>query len=323
MFGLLSACLMSAVLAKNSVVVSEYPTFEQWSSDHGLSYSATEHGFRENIYYKNIMKIAKHNTHNHPYRFGLNKFTAMTRNEFSKMFSNGYINKRVRNYTNTHTINTNVLPSSVDWTSKGAVSPVKNQGQCGSCWAFSATGATEGAWFLSNKTLLSLSEQQLVDCSKAEGNNGCNGGLMDDAFSYIMKNGLTTEAAYPYTGRDGSCIKVGSSVKISGYKDVPANSQLALMSAIAQQPVSVAIEADQDVFQFYSSGVMTASCGNALDHGVLAVGYGRLGSLDYYKVKNSWGADWGMNGYILLGRGPQYGAAGQCGVQMDPSYPVM
>jgi len=323
MFGLLSVCLMSAVLAKNSVVVSEYPTFEQWSSDYGLSYSATEYGFRENLYYKNVMKIAKHNTHRHPYRFGLNKFTAMTRNEFSKMFSNGYMNKRVNNYTNTHIINTNGMPSSVDWTTKGAVSPVKNQGQCGSCWAFSATGATEGAWFISNKTLLSLSEQQLVDCSKAEGNNGCNGGLMDEAFSYIMKNGLTTEAAYPYTGTDGTCSKVASSVKISGYKDVPANSQLALMTAIAQQPVSVAVEADQEVFQFYSSGVMTASCGNALDHGVLAVGYGRLGSLDYYKIKNSWGTDWGMNGFILLGRGPQYGAGGQCGVQMDPSYPVI
>jgi KDEL-tailed cysteine endopeptidase len=183
----------------------------------------------------------------------------------------------------------------------------------------------EGAWFLKNKTLVSLSEQQLVDCSSSEGNQGCNGGLMDYGFKYVINNkGLTTEAAYPYTAMDGTCKKgLKSAATISSFTDVPANSQLALMNAIVQQPVSVAVEADQNSFQFYAGGVMTKACGTNLDHGVLAVGYGTEGGQDYYKVKNSWGADWGLKGYILLGRGSAFGSSGQCGIQMDPSYPVV
>jgi C1A family cysteine protease len=148
---------------------------------------------------------------------------------------------------------------------------------------------------------------------------------MDNGFQYIIKNhGLGSEASYPYTASDGTCRNVPSVVTITGYRDVPSNSETALLTAVAQQPVSVAVEADQNHFQFYSSGVMTASCGTNLDHGVLAVGYGtdNSTSLDFWKVKNSWGADWGVKGYILLGRGAKFGSKGQCGIQMDPSYPV-
>jgi cathepsin L len=218
------------------------------------------------------------------------------------------------------------LPASIDWTVKGAVTPVKDQGQCGSCWAFSATGALEGAWFLKNGSLYNVSEQQLVDCSTAEGNEGCNGGLMDDAFQYVIDNGLTTDAAYPYTATGpNACQAKGklTVVKATGFTDVVPNSETALMSALTEQPVSVAVEADQGSFQFYSSGVMTKSCGTQLDHGVLAVGYGTLDGQDYYKVKNSWGEDWGMKGYILLGRGTAFGAQGQCGIQMAASFPVV
>jgi C1A family cysteine protease len=223
-------------------------------------------------------------------------------------------------------LNTTALPTSVDWSAKGAVTPIKNQEQCGSCWAFSTTGSVEGAWFLAKGELVSLSEQQLVDCSGPEGNQGCNGGLMDYAFEYIIKNkGITTEAAYPYTAADGTCQAAGKPVEatLSGYKDVSPNSETALLTAIAQQPVSVAVEADQSVFQFYSGGVMDSACGTALDHGVLAVGYGTDTGKDYYKVKNSWGADWGEKGYIRLGRGAKFNPSGQCGIQMDPSYPVV
>jgi C1A family cysteine protease len=207
------------------------------------------------------------------------------------------------------------------------VTPVKNQGQCGSCWAFSTTGSVEGAYFLKNGTLYSLSEQQLVDCSDAQGNQGCNGGLMDYAFTYIIQNkGITSELTYPYTAADGTCNKKKAEdvyATITAFTDVTPNSDEDLMTAIVQQPVSVAVEADQDSFQLYTGGVMTAACGTNLDHGVLAVGYGTEGGNDYYKVKNSWGADWGMKGYILLGRGSQYnGGSGQCGILMDPSYPT-
>ena len=219
--------------------------------------------------------------------------------------------------------NASTPPVSVDWVAAGAVTPVKNQGQCGSCWAFSTTGSTEGAIFVSGKPLPVLSEQQLVDCAGAQGNQGCNGGLMDYGFQYIIDNkGIGSEASYPYKAADGTCKKVASVATITSFKDVPTNSETALVAAIVQQPVSVAIEADQDSFQLYAGGVMSAVCGSQLDHGVLAVGYGTLNASDFYQVKNSWGADWGMKGYILLGRGAAFKAAGQCGIQMDPSYPI-
>jgi len=217
------------------------------------------------------------------------------------------------------------LPSSVDWTTKGAVTAVKNQGQCGSCWAFSTTGSVEGVNAVNGKGLISLSEQQLVDCSGSYGNMGCNGGLMDYAFQYIIATGgLCTEAAYPYTAADGTCkSSCTRTTKIAAFTDVAHDSDIALATAVAQQPVSVAIEADQSSFQFYSGGILTAACGTALDHGVLAVGYGAQGSTLYWKVKNSWGASWGESGYIRLARGSQYnGGAGQCGIYSEPSYPT-
>ena len=218
------------------------------------------------------------------------------------------------------------LPASVDWSAKGAVTPVKNQGQCGSCWAFSATGAVEGVHAIKTGKLVSLSEQQLVDCSGSFGNQGCNGGLMDSAFRYVIKNGgICSEEAYPYNGRDGSCKANSCSAvaKISGFYDVPADNVDALEAAVAQQPVAVAIAADSTCFQFYSSGVLTCNCGTGLNHGVLAVGYGTEGSNDFWKVKNSWGDSWGMGGYIKMLRGADAGRAGMCGIQKVASYPSM
>jgi len=318
-----------------ALILSPYPSFQQWSVQQGRVYnSPTERDYREYVYNRNVQKIAKHNSHGHSWTLAVNQFADMNRLEFARLYlkSGGYNNStlnRVRNFNYFLLKNMTALPTSVDWTAKGAVTPVKDQGQCGSCWAFSATGALEGAWFVKHKALVNLSEQQLVDCSSTEGNQGCNGGLMDDAFQYVITNkGLTTDKAYPYTATGpNTCLSKGLPVAAtaSSFKDVPTNSQTALMTAVVQQPVAVAIEADQDSFQFYSSGVLTKACGTNLDHGVLLVGYGTDSTgLDYYKVKNSWGASWGLGGYVLLGRGAQYnGAQGQCGIQMDPSYPVV
>merc|ERR1711871_675281 len=171
----------------------------------------------------------------------------------------------------------------------------------------STTGSTEGAHQIKTGKLVSLSEQQLVDCSKAEGNNGCNGGLMDYGFEYIVKNkGITTESSYPYTAQDGICkTDVQSAVQITRHQDVASADENALAAAVSKGPVSVAIEADQSGFQFYSGGVFSGNCGTQLDHGVLAVGYGTQGGKDYWKVKNSWGATWGDSGYILMAKGTQ------------------
>lgn len=227
------------------------------------------------------------------------------------------------------------VPESIDWVNNGAVTPVKNQGQCGSCWSFSTTGALEGAYYIKNGVLDSFSEQQLVDCDTRKNGGkdmGCNGGLMDNAFSWIEKNGgLCTEEDYAYTSGttktagtcDTSCTVVSGSEIIS-YTDVKANSDNDMMTALAQQPVSIAIQADQKDFQLYNSGVFTGSCGTKLDHGVLVVGYGSLDGEDYYRVKNSWGTTWGDNGYIYLGRGDKFNnGSGQCGMLMQASYPTV
>ena len=226
------------------------------------------------------------------------------------------------------------VPDSINWAELGAVTPVKNQGQCGSCWSFSTTGALEGAYFTTYSKLPSFSEQQLVDCDNRQHGGkdmGCNGGLMDSAFSWIEKNGgLCSEDEYPYTSGDtktaGSCetsCAVIDNSKISSFVDVKTSDN-DMMSALANQPVSIAIQADQKDFQLYKSGVFDSECGTKLDHGVLLVGYGSKDGSDYYRIKNSWGTTWGDDGYIYFGRGNQFNSGdGQCGVLLQGSYPVL
>ena len=254
----------------------------------------------------NLYVIADYNSQDLTFKLRLNQFGDMSKEEFRKyvhgdndrcFISDDSISNRNGEdiFVDTPPVN---APASVDWTTKGVVTPVKNQGQCGSCWAFSATGAIECDYAIKTGTLNSLSEQQLVDCAGARyGCAGCNGGQMTGAMEYAAnEGGLCSESEYKYTARNGQCKATTCGTKYdknSGYKGVTKRSSTALETATVAGCVSIGIEADQTAFQYYSSGVLTGNCGTNLDHGVLVVGYGTSGSQDYWKVKNSWGATWG------------------------------
>jgi cathepsin L len=250
----------------------------------------------------------------------MNLFADLTIEEFTQLYLMPAFNGSELPQVNVHdNEDTSKSPLAVDWRTKGAVTGVKNQGQCGSCWAFSTTGSVEGAYKIKGNALISSSEQQLVDCSRSYGNQGCNGGLMDNAFKYIIAiKGLDTEASYAYTARDGQCkfnpANIGT--KITSYKDVAKGSEPALQTAVDGCPVSVAIDASHSSFQLYHSGIYyEAACSaTRLDHGVLAIGY----DTNFWLVKNSWGTGWGMQGYIQMSKGRN----NNCGIATSSSFPV-
>jgi len=298
----------------------------RWVDQYNKSYSHLEHGQRKEIFRHNLDYIMSHNLYsNSSYTLKLNQFADLTRSEWREKYL-GYKHRPRETEDNVKQLKRTWISSSVDWRKKGAVTPVKNQGQCGSCWSFSATGSMEGAHYIKTNSLVSLSEQQLVDCSTPEGDHGCFGGLMDDAFEYVIRNGgIDSESDYKYFATSGTCNlnKTKNHVAtFSSFQDVEANNEEQLEAAVNQQPVSVAIEADQPDFQFYHSGIFDASCGTNLDHGVLVVGYGAQNSMKYWIVKNSWGESWGDDGYILMAKDIKQ-SQGQCGIAMNPSYPVV
>lgn len=311
---------------------SLWDLYERWRSHHTVSRSLDDKHKRFNVFKENVKHVHKVNGMDKPYKLKLNKFADLTNHEFRTLFAGS----KIRHHRMLHGKKTNEsgtfmyqhirVPPSIDWRKKGAVTSVKDQGQCGSCWAFSTVVAVEGINQIKTKKLVSLSEQELIDCDTSQ-NQGCNGGLMDLAFEFIQKNGgLTTEDNYPYTATDGSCDKKKlnspTKVTIDGHEDVPENDEDALLKAVANQPVSVAIDAGGQDFQFYSEGVFTGECGTELNHGVAAVGYGTtLDGTKYWIVKNSWGEEWGEKGYIRMQRGVS-AKEGLCGIAMEASYPI-
>ena len=313
--------------------------FNDWVKTFSIDLKDTETESRIfNNWVSNDQLIADTNAKGLSYTLAHNAFSGYSQKEFSELMSL----KNSKPFTFSSSFfefsSTEDLPVSVDWRTKGVVNPIKDQGQCGSCWAFSTVQAVESAVALKTGVLYNLSEQQLVDCDDMD--FGCSGGWMDNAFNWInQNNGLCSGDDYPYvsgnSGMSNKCLTTCSlkpNTKVMSHVDIPINSDLSLMQVLSQQPVSVALEADQSGFQFYSSGVFTGDCGTTLDHGVGLVGYGvnRTNNLSYYILRNSWGTSWGDNGYMYLGRGndpatgePYNGGKGQCGVLSKASYPVV
>jgi len=328
-FTLLILAVTIAVASASQSPLREWIRFKQ---THAKTYEKEEDKVRFNLWSSNKQAVIKHNAEadsgKHTFWLAMNKFADMSSAEFVQ-FYNGYnatkqMIKGESNMQFVHSQNVQV-PDSVDWRTEGYVTPVKNQAQCGSCWAFSTTGSLEGQHFKSTGNLVSLSEQNLVDCSAKTGNMGCNGGLMDQAFKYIKENaGLDTEASYVYTGKDDTCrfnaANVGATV--TGFVDVKSKDEDALKQAVGTVgPVSVAIDASHVSFQLYSHGVYHQNfCSETrLDHGVLTVGYGTEQDGDFWWVKNSWGASWGLDGYIKMSRNRK----NNCGIATTASYPTV
>ncbi|KAG4066537.1 hypothetical protein HA402_007173 [Bradysia odoriphaga] len=313
---------------------------EEWHSfklEHSKKYDdPVEERFRQKIFLESKRKIAQHNQLYEmgkvTYKLGLNKYADLlhqefvsTMNGFNRSTSNLY-KSNIKSEAVTFIEPDVDVPKSVDWRKKGAVTPIKDQGHCGSCWSFSATGSLEGQHFRKSGKLVSLSEQNLVDCSGKYGNDGCNGGLMDQAFQYIKANGgIDTEKSYPYEAVDDTCRYDASNAGATdkGFVDIPQGDEEKLKKALATVgPVSVAIDASRSSFQLYSEGIYyDPECSSEeLDHGVLAVGYGTDESgQDYWIVKNSWGTSWGKDGYILMARNKD----NHCGIATSSSYPLV
>lgn len=284
---------------------------------------------RFEIFRTNLRYIISHNLdHTQNFTMGVNQFTDLTPEEFKETYLSGY--KPLQSFgCGSFSSHGTGVPDAIDWTTKGVVNSVRDQGQCGSCWAFATTANAESVWAISTGNLLDLSEEFLVDCATGLGyfNMGCNGGNPDSALKYMINNGQCTDASYPYTSgvtkTAGDCQKCTSAgVKFSSCSDVTPNDQVALMAAVAQQPVVIAIEADTRYFQTYSSGILTdaTKCGTTLDHAVEIVGYGSENGIDYWKVRNSWSDTWGEAGYVRIQKSSSTNDIGVCGIAAEPSF---
>lgn len=340
MFARIASLAAVILLSRNSHCMASALDVDGMFYEHMKKYdlnfaNGAEFEHRLEVFAERVYEITVHNANqDRTYDLGINQFSHLTFEEFKEAvgLAQGGAMPPVRNFRGNGNglvmpVNVSALPTSVDWVAAGAVTDVKNQGQCGSCWTFSTTGALEGAYAIKWGTLQSFSEQELVSCDTTD--NACNGGWMDSAFEWVQKNGgLAYESDYPYVSGDGVTIPACTEsaayqdpkVVPTSWVDVPAKSMSSLMAAVAKQPVSIAIQANQAAFQSYAGGVLTGRCGTRLDHGVLLVGYGTSDdNVDYWKVKNSWGPTWGMDGYILIERS----AADLCGVLDAASYPVL
>lgn len=299
----LLAVIGAAAVLLNVNNISTVSEFESWKGKHGIKFASEfENAYRERIFRENFAKINSHNSNPYKtYEQGLNQFSALTTEEFSQQFLGTIVAESSNNIESTDDLKV----GDVDWVSQGAVTGVKNQGQCGSCWAFSATGVMESVALVKGKGSVNLSEQQLVDCSRPQGNQGCNGGWPSSALNYVKANGITTESAYPYAAKDQACKTQGGSFRITGFSSLSGCN--GLTNGINNSPVSVTVDATN--WSPYRSGVFN-NCAAGINHAVLLVGV--VGG--NWKIKNSWGTGWGEAGYIRLATGNTCGVCNYAGV---------
>jgi C1A family cysteine protease len=341
--------LTGAVIAEEEYLEQ----FDYFVAKYTKSYAENgEYVNRYNIFKQNYKFIEDHNSNSaiSGFSLGVNHMADLTNKEYRKQYL-GYSNPKLDELlANSHSdeqeefvapnpfglsateeaIKNLQVPASVNWITKGAVGDIKNQGNCGSCYAFSAIAAIEGIYRINKKNTDNLSEQQVVDCSDGKyGNEGCKGGLMTNVFDYAHDNDLCVGEDYEYQAEHNSCkawLKCGTDNYVSGHVEVEAQNRLKLYEAIAKQPVSVAVDAGEDTFRFYKSGIMASGCQENINHAVTAVGYGSNGWLfwrnNYVHIRNSWGTDWGMKGYMYLGSNKETGM-GMCGLYLDSSYPTL
>ncbi|UJR07000.1 hypothetical protein I4U23_011289 [Adineta vaga] len=300
-----------------------------WKNQFNKSYTSSEEHLRRMIWRKNLELVEEHNHQAdlglHSYRLGMNQFADLTNKEFVNLLKN-FHNENNQKQGQKFIINSNIeIPDTVDWRDRGAVVPVKNQGQCGSSWAFSAVGSIEGLYAIKTGERISFSEQQLVDCSTKYGNMGCQGGLMNQSFQYLKDaGGIQSDKTYPYNAKENTCTFNTSNVivKVCGYVELPSGNETALQQATAFiGPIATSVDAGHTSFQLYKSGVYDEpQCRPDFpDHGIFVIGYGNESGKDYWLLKNSWTTDWGEKGYVKMVRNKN----NQCAVATQPSYPIL
>jgi C1A family cysteine protease len=307
------AVALLAIVGVSALSEVQYQNmFVGWMNEFDKTYSHDEFFARYNTFKSWVDFVDTHNAANHTWQAGLNQFSDLTPAEFQAKHLTG-LDIAPADLVVLPEMEEVFTPSNdVDWRQKGAVTPVKNQGQCGSCWAFSAVGIVEGWGFNTGGTLYDLSEQQLVDCAGSYGNQGCNGGWHDKAVDYLADGGSCHQKDYPYTARDGTCKRTCTPV-VKPNKSVKGTTEAALSNALNVGPVGVAVDASGG-FQSYRSGVFNGPCGTQLNHAILAVGFASSPS-KYWIVKNSWGTTWGAQGYIHMAQGKNL-----CGINMHTAW---
>jgi len=317
--------MIFALLMCVAVAMAKDQAWEDYKLEYNKHYTAEEEPIRHANWKKEVEEVELHNAmYGEDFTQAVNEMSDLSEEEYEQIYLQGLRVPEKSDADSMWVPANEPIPNSVDWRSQGLVTPVKNQGQCGSCYSFSATGALEGAHKKVHGVLPSLSEQEIVDCSGRYGNYGCRGGWYQSSWRYIKDaGGDESERAYPYTARQGRChFNKGYVVAgVKSYHDTQPGSEQDLTQALAQVgPVSVAIDASASTFRRYRQGVhYSRSCSSTrLNHAVLAVGFGSEGGRDYYLVKNSWGTRWGAGGYIKMARN----MGNNCGIASKPSFPM-